>query len=140
MSTVISMDNTVSLSTMPTEVLVKILGSLPDLQTVGSSNLICRRIHDVCAENTKAITDALISSIECSELAIQYYQVRLQFAAWSVNSHLVDPPPRVPLQPSRIQRAREILAIAKIGHRARSMYLTKTDQPTTIDREFWQSI
>ena len=140
MSTVISMDNTVSLCGMPTEVLVRILCSLPDLQTVGSSNLTCRRIHDVCAANTKAITDALISSTECSELAIQYYEVRQQFASRCVNSHLITPLPRLPFQRSTIQRAREILAIAMIGHCAQSKYLKQVTQPTIIDRDFWQSI
>ncbi|MDI1492003.1 MAG: hypothetical protein OHK93_003214 [Ramalina farinacea] len=134
------MENTLSLCGMPTEVLVKILGSLPDLQTVGSSNLTCRRIHDVCAANTKAITDAFISSTECSELAVQYYEVRLQSARRSVNAYPVNPPPRLPLQLSPIQRAQEIQAIAKIGHRALDMYLTQMTQPTAIDRDFWQSI
>ena len=140
MSTVTTMENTLSLCGMPTEVLVKILGSLPDLQTVGSSSLTCRRIHDVCAENTKAITDALISSIECSKLAVQYYEVRLQYARWRVASHTVNPPRRFPLQPSFIQRARVIQAIAKVGHCAQSMYLTQMTQLIAIDREFWQSI
>ena len=140
MSTVISMDNTVSLCSMPTEVLVKILGSLPDVETVGSSSLTCHRIRDVCAANTKAITDALIASIECSKSAIEYYDVRLQFARRGANAYRLSPPPGFPFQPSPIQRAREIQAIAKIGHRAHNMYLTQMTQPTAIDRDFWQSI
>ena len=69
---------TYSLSGLPAEILLKIFKFLPDLESVAAFNSTCGQIRRFGVRDAVIFYNALISSIECSELTVQCYNAQVQ--------------------------------------------------------------